>query len=123
MEVPGGRSNKFLVCLHEFLGTSGLVMAINFIGSPNVDGSSGSNYAAIPMMLFCIIYTWGGISGGHVNPAVTAAVFIKEFADPKNSSRRGETFVFAAMIMISQILGGLFSILLMFPARVVADDS
>ena len=69
MEVPGGKANRCFVCLYEMFGTAILIGALNL--------SSGS-VVAVSIALFCIAIFLGPISGGHVNPAVTLAVFIKE---------------------------------------------
>lgn len=50
----------------EFLGTSLLISAIKFIGTP----------IAIAGALFIAILLGGAISGGHFNPAVTLWFFM-----------------------------------------------
>jgi glycerol uptake facilitator-like aquaporin len=72
----------------EFIGTAFLLMAI--IGSGIMaERLSGGNSAltllgnslAVGAILVCLIYTFGGISGAHLNPAVTLAdAFLAKFA-------------------------------------------
>jgi aquaporin Z len=50
----------------EFLGTSLLLSAIKFIGTP----------IAIAGALFLAIFVGGSISGGHFNPAVTTWAYL-----------------------------------------------
>ena len=52
------------------MGTATLCAAINY---SNETPSKGG--FAAPITLFAIIMTIGSVSGGHVNPAVTTAVF------------------------------------------------
>ena len=77
MEVLEGHNNRVKVCLIEMIGTCMLVLAINF-GSKS--GSTLVLYQAeaISLTLFLLAFSLGPISGGHFNPAVTVAVFIKE---------------------------------------------
>jgi len=58
----------------ECLGTGTLVYAINMTGVHPI---------GIPMMLFVILMAIGPISGGHVNPAVTAGVYVIKYKDWK----------------------------------------
>jgi aquaporin Z len=51
----------------EFLGTFALVLSIFFTG----------NWLMIGLTLALVIYAIGGISGGHVNPAVSFAMYMK----------------------------------------------
>lgn len=55
--------NKFIA---EFIGTLGLVFVILATGQP----------IAIGLALALIILIIGGISGGHVNPAVSFAMYL-----------------------------------------------
>jgi aquaporin Z len=73
MEVLGAVNNKFLVCIYEALGTALLLIALNMSGP---DG--GTDAQAVASSLFIGIVIFGPISGGHFNPAVTIAVWIKE---------------------------------------------
>ena len=56
-----------MVLLAEFLGTFALLSAILFTGSALWIGAT----------LAFVIYAIGAISGGHVNPAVSFAFFMK----------------------------------------------
>jgi glycerol uptake facilitator-like aquaporin len=51
----------------EFLGTFALLTAIFFTG----------NWLIIGLTLAVVVWAIGGISGGHVNPAVTLAMYLK----------------------------------------------
>lgn len=113
MEVPGGKENKGLVCLYEFLGTAGLLMAVNWC----------SGVHGVASMLFVLLYCFGSISGGHFNPAVTAAVLVREMFDDKNAGRKFELIIFSIMIVISQLLGGWFAIGLVTIGRVTNSES
>ena len=69
MEVPGGANNKFFVSLYEFIGTALLIVTVNI---------SNDTAVAVGIVLFTICIFIGPISGGHVNPAVSVGVYIKE---------------------------------------------
>ena len=51
----------------EFLGTFALLLSIIFTG----------NWLMIGLTLALVIYSIGGISGAHVNPAVSFAMYMK----------------------------------------------
>jgi aquaporin Z len=57
----------FLPLAAEFLGTFLLLTVIFFTG----------NWLAIGMTLAGIVLVIGNVSGGHVNPAVSLAMFLK----------------------------------------------
>jgi aquaporin Z len=56
-----------MILIAEFLGTFALLSAILFTGSAVWIGAT----------LAFVIYAIGSISGGHVNPAVSFAMFMK----------------------------------------------
>jgi glycerol uptake facilitator-like aquaporin len=93
MEVPGGKDNKCFVCLYEMIGTAILIGALNL---------SSGKAEAVTIALFCIAIFLGPVSGGHVNPAVSTAVFIKE-KNPAN-------LPFFFMIILSQFIGAFLGI-------------
>ena len=73
MEIKGGYTNKKHILFSEFLGTAILLIAINHSST-----FGGHQPLAVGMSLFCIIVIFGGISGGHFNPAVSIGVLIAE---------------------------------------------
>jgi aquaporin Z len=58
---------NFLPLLAEFLGTFLLLMAILITGNPLVIGAT----------LALDVFLLGGVSGSHVNPAVSVAMLLK----------------------------------------------
>ena len=60
-------NNLAKVCYYEALGTLILVAGVNL---------TGGNAVAVGFTLFLAIQINGKVSGGHVNPAVSLAVFI-----------------------------------------------
>ena len=96
MEVQGGHKNKGWVCLFEAIGTLFLVIAFNW----------GSNSpTAMACTLFVGIMLFGNMTGGHFNPAVTLSVLI-------SGGEIRKDILFALLIMISQIIGAFFGILI-----------
>lgn len=81
--------------LAEFLGTFTLV----FVGAAAVASGEGVAVAALAhgIILAAIVYTYGHISGAHVNPAVTAGVLVARKIEP----------VRAVIYWIAQFLGGI----------------
>ena len=77
MEIKNGYKNMVRVCIIEALGTCILTLAINF-GSQSSTDVVIYTAEAVCVTLFCLIFLFGSISGGHFNPAVTIAVLIKE---------------------------------------------
>jgi glycerol uptake facilitator-like aquaporin len=105
MEVISGKSNKLIVCIYEFIGTALLIYAIN-LGAYGI----APNFA-IAFMIFALILLGGPISGAHFNPAVTLGVYVSN-----RFWRQDWTFFLA--ITFSQLLGGLFGILLVWGSLV-----
>lgn len=75
----------------EGLGTALLTVAVSFTGNP----------FAIGLMLATIVYIGGTISGGHYNPAVSLAVYLRGLL----SSRH------LAWYVVSQTIGALIALL------------
>ena len=61
--------------LMEFIGTMFLVLAVTLSGNP----------IAIGVMLMVMVYMGGHVSGGHYNPAVTLAVWIRGKIEAKHA--------------------------------------
>jgi len=103
METPTGHDRKALVCFYEFLGQ------IFFMYIVLVSGGSGSDQWGIagPLALFAIVMIFGGVSGGHFNPAVTLGVYVRE-------AKWAGNFLFMIMIIASQITGALVGMLLSY---------
>lgn len=76
-----------LSVLAEFLGTFFFLSVILFVGKP----------IPIAVALLASIYSFGSISGGHFNPAVSSMMLVKGDID----------VVKFLMYVIAQILGGL----------------
>jgi aquaporin Z len=69
----GTNMKKYLV---EFIGTFFLVLAVGM----NVIGCDPNNFLpplAIGLTLMIMVYAGGHVSGGHYNPAVTLAVWLR----------------------------------------------
>jgi len=84
----------------EFIGTFFLVLVI---GLTVIEPKGAGDLAplAIGATLMVMVYAGGHISGGHYNPAVTLAVWMRGKCDTKD----------VAPYMISQILGGIVAAL------------
>ena len=67
MEVPGNERKWLLVSVYEMLGTAFFVYCIL--------ASMGNPLAAV-VGLFASIIIFGGVTGGHFNPAVSIGVFL-----------------------------------------------
>ena len=80
-----------IVLLAEFLGTFVLLLSIL---------ASGSNAFVTGGALALVILLIGGLSGGHVNPAVSLAMYLK------GSLSAGEFVSYA----VAQLLGGAASL-------------
>ena len=87
--VPGGDRTKCWVLLYEAVGTCILIGALNI---------SQGNAASLGTALFAIAIFLGPVCGGHVNPAVTIAVWI-------NKGDKGANFVYMLMIIAAQLCG------------------
>ena len=101
METPRGHDRKMLVCMYELLGQ------VLFMYIALVSGASGSDAWGIsgPLALFVVVNIFGGVSGGHFNPAVTLGVYVRE-------AKWAENFIFMLMILTSQLCGALIGMLL-----------
>lgn len=95
MEVPNGKDNQFLVALYELLGTAALTSAIIM---------SGGNLLGVVLTFLCLLQLLGPISGGHMNPAVSVGVFIKE--------GKKANVLLLAKIILAQTLGAALGILI-----------
>ena len=89
--------NKYIA---EFIGTFFLVLAV---GSTVINGAAGVMAPlAVGSMLMVMIFATGHISGGHLNPAVTLAVWIRGKIPASD----------VPGYMIGQLAGGLVAFLL-----------
>ncbi len=83
--------------LTEFIGTFFLVFTI---GCAVIEPGAGSMApVAIGSILMVMIYAGGHVSGGHYNPAVTLAVWLRKRCDTKD----------VAQYMSMQIVGGILA--------------
>ena len=98
------------MCLYELLGTSILTYAVL---------ASGGNGVGIAFTFFIAILYIAPITGGHVNPAVSTAVFI-------NRRNYAHDLPFYLMIMASQFAGALLGVfwswLILMPVDLVGSD-
>jgi aquaporin Z len=85
--------------LVEFIGTMFLVLVI---GLTVIDGAGALAPLAIGSTLMVMVYAGGHISGGHYNPAVTLAVWLRGKCPTKD----------VAPYMAAQVLGGIVAALL-----------
>jgi glycerol uptake facilitator-like aquaporin len=90
-----------MVLLTEFVGTLLFCMSLNL----NVEAD-----VQMPMVLFCILLFTGDVSGGHINPGVTMAVFIEQ-CKPMN-------LFYMIAIILAQAAGAIVSVFLGFLLRV-----
>ena len=67
MEVEGASNHKLMVAIYELFGTAFLGFAILV---------SKGNAIAVSMSVMMIILVLGPITGAHMNPAVTIAVYV-----------------------------------------------
>lgn len=96
MEVPGGSKNKAWVLISELLGTAMLAAAFNW------GGTSENTPVCVGLSLFAMAQVFGPISGGHFNPAVTIAIFIKH-----RHYLCGPAFVYSLLIITAQTIGAM----------------
>src|SRR6201993_4338448 len=71
--------NKYIA---EFIGTFFLVLTIGCTVIPSATGALAP--LAIGAALMVMVYAGGHISGGHFNPAVTLAVFVRGRCEAKD---------------------------------------
>jgi len=110
METPTGHDRKGLVCFNEFLGQ------IFFMYIVLVSGAGSDTWGiAGPLALFAVVNVFGGVSGGHFNPAVTLGVFVRE-------AKWAHNFIFTLMIIASQITGALVGMLVAYIALRIKQD-
>ena len=113
MDSERGHNRKGLVMLNEFMGQ------VFFMYVVLVSAGTGSDAWGIvgPLALFAVINIFGGISGGHFNPAVTLGIYVREGEYAKN-------FVFTLLYIVSQISGALVGMLLAYLVlRIEVDGS
>lgn len=101
MDSARGHKRKFQVAMCEFLGQ------VFFMYAVNVSGATGSDSWGItgPLALFAVVNIFGGISGGHFNPAVTLGVYFREKDYAGN-------FIFMIMYIAAQLAGAMVGMLL-----------
>jgi aquaporin Z len=85
--------------LVEFIGTLFLVLVV---GLTVIDGVGALAPLAIGSTLMVMVYAGGHISGGHYNPAVTLAVWLRGKCPAKD----------VAPYMAAQVLGGIVAAIL-----------
>jgi glycerol uptake facilitator-like aquaporin len=93
-----------LKVLMEFIGTFILSAAINLSTSYTSDGQQIGNPLLIILSFFSAITITRQISGGHINPAVTIAVYFG-----KSSEERSKEQPIFTLYILAQILGALCS--------------
>lgn len=75
--------------LAEIIGTFSFVLTIALVQVNNVviNKRKDTNMTCLPigMMLMCMVFTFGYISGGHFNPAITIAVALARKIDLKRA--------------------------------------
>lgn len=99
-------SKNGLRVLMEFIGTFILSGAINLSTTYTPDGGQVSNPLLIILAFYTAVTFSRRISGGHVNPAVTLAVYFEKTKEERSK----EQSVFT-LYVIGQVLGALCSCL------------
>lgn len=108
----GGKKNDMTAkLLSEFIGTFLLACTVGF----NVLSGSTAAAWSIAAALMCTVYALGNVSGGHFNPAVTAAVFFagRGKIDGKSAAFYAVTQVVAsccAMFCVAQTMKDSFRV-------------
>jgi len=102
-EVASGKIGLRSQLMSEFIGTFVLVMTVGF----NVMGASPAGALSIGMSLTVMIFEDHGVSGGHLNPAVTSAISARTGSD-----RAGKSFELYALVqLLAGLCAGAFSAL------------
>jgi len=96
----GGYVNKYWCAGHELLGTAFLLLAVNW------GTISGYTPQAVGLTVFAFAIVLGPVSGGHFNPAITIALFMRE-------CRRNffPNLLVALLYISAQIVGGLIGVI------------
>lgn len=88
MEVPNGDKFMIATIMVEFIGIMGYSLAVNLDDGTHV----------VALLLFTMMICTQGISGGHLNPAITLGVYIER--------NKFMTYAFwATCIVIFQMIG------------------
>ena len=106
--------NRYLV---EFLGTFFLVLTVGLVVQNGSAGPAGP--LAIGSALMIMVYAGGHISGGHYNPAVTLAVWIRG----RTSGRDVPGYVGAQLIAAVLAAAAVHYLITETPTPPVAFDS
>ena len=67
-----GYQNKYWCAAHEIVGTAFLLLAVQW------GTVSGFTPQAVGLSVFAFAVVLGQVSGGHMNPAVSTALFMQE---------------------------------------------
>lgn len=86
----------------EFLGTFLLTVIVG-LNITSCESDTGFGPIAIGCGLMVLVYTFGPISGGHLNPAVTFAVLLQEKMSPEEGESQWRE---ALKYVIAQCAGG-----------------
>jgi glycerol uptake facilitator protein len=109
-EVEAVQDRGLAAYIAELLGTLFLVLVVGTVVtlfvSTSPDSQTGSDFAVIGLvhafMLFALIISFGSVSGGHFNPAVTLAAAVQ----------RKIEWVDAVVYMLAQLSGAVLGALL-----------